>query len=43
MQVRAILESAAEIIKAGGKAKPEIMIPVTCAKTELDQSESDSG
>ncbi|MDP3730873.1 MAG: pyruvate, phosphate dikinase [Candidatus Omnitrophota bacterium] len=36
MQVRAILESAAEIIRAGGKAKPEIMIPVTCAKTELD-------
>ncbi|MDO8536375.1 MAG: pyruvate, phosphate dikinase [Candidatus Omnitrophota bacterium] len=36
MQVRAILEAAAEIIKAGGKAKPEIMIPVTCAKTELD-------
>jgi len=36
MQVRAILEAAAEIIKAGGKAKPEIMIPVTCAKAELD-------
>ncbi len=36
MQVRAILEAAAEIIKAGGKAKPEIMVPVTCAKAELD-------
>lgn len=36
MQVRAILEAAAEITKAGGKAKPEIMVPVTCAKTELD-------
>jgi pyruvate, phosphate dikinase len=36
MQVRAILEASAEIIKAGGKAKPEIMVPVTCAKTELD-------
>ncbi|MDD5174102.1 MAG: pyruvate, phosphate dikinase [Candidatus Omnitrophica bacterium] len=36
MQVRAILESAAEIIKSGGKAKPEIMIPVTCARSELD-------
>jgi pyruvate,orthophosphate dikinase len=36
MQVRAILEAAAEIIKSGGKAKPEIMVPVTCARTELD-------
>ncbi len=36
MQVRAILEAAAEIIVAGGKAKPEIMVPVTCAKAELD-------
>jgi pyruvate,orthophosphate dikinase len=36
MQVRAILESAAEIISSGGKAKPEIMVPVTCAKAELD-------
>ena len=30
MQIRAILESAAELIKAGKKAKPEIMVPVTC-------------
>jgi len=36
MQVRAILESAAEIISSGGKAVPEIMVPVTCAKEELD-------
>ena len=36
MQVRAILEAAAEIISSGGKAKPEIMVPVTCAKSELD-------
>ncbi len=36
MQVRAILEASAELIKEGKKAVPEIMIPVTCAKTELD-------
>jgi len=36
MQVRAILEAAAELIKAGKKADPEIMIPVTCSKSELD-------
>jgi pyruvate,orthophosphate dikinase len=36
MQVRAILEAAAELIKEGKKADPEIMIPVTCAKAELD-------
>ncbi|MBI4978158.1 MAG: pyruvate, phosphate dikinase [Spirochaetes bacterium] len=36
MQVRAILEAAGELIKAGKKAVPEIMIPVTCAVTELD-------
>ena len=35
MQVRAILEAAAELIKAGKKAEPEIMIPVTCAANEL--------
>ncbi len=29
MQVRAIFEAAAELIKAGRKVKPEIMIPVT--------------
>ncbi len=36
MQVRAILEAACELIKEGKKAVPEIMIPVTCAKAELD-------
>jgi len=35
MQVRAILEAAGELIKEGKKAYPEIMIPVTCAQTEL--------
>lgn len=35
MQVRAILEAAAELLKAGKKALPEIMIPVTCVETEL--------
>jgi len=38
MQVRAILESAAEIIKAGKKAQPEIMVPVTCAVAEIDET-----
>lgn len=36
MQVRAILEAAGELVKAGKKAFPEIMIPVTCSVTELD-------
>ncbi|GMU21290.1 MAG: pyruvate, phosphate dikinase [Phycisphaerae bacterium] len=35
MQIRAILEAAAELIKAGKKALPEIMIPVTCDASEL--------
>ncbi len=35
MQVRAILEAAAEIIKSGKKALPEIMVPVTCTVNEL--------
>ncbi|MBE7558093.1 pyruvate, phosphate dikinase [bacterium] len=35
MQVRAILEAAGELIKAGKKALPEIMIPVTCNVEEL--------
>jgi pyruvate, orthophosphate dikinase len=38
MQVRAILESAAELIKAGKQAEPEIMVPVTCDVAELDQT-----
>jgi len=36
MQFRAILESAAELIKEGKKAMPEVMIPVTCCVKELD-------
>jgi pyruvate,orthophosphate dikinase len=36
MQIRAILEAAGELLKEGKKAYPEIMIPVTCAVTELD-------
>jgi len=35
MQIRAILEAAAELIKEGKKAEPEIMIPVTCTVSEL--------
>jgi pyruvate,orthophosphate dikinase len=35
MQLRAIFEAAAELIKAGKKAKPEVMIPVTCDVGEL--------
>ena len=35
MQVRAILEAAAELNKAGKKCQPEIMIPVTCDMNEL--------
>jgi len=35
MQVRAILEATAELLKEGKKALPEIMIPVTCAVEEL--------
>lgn len=34
-QFRAILESAAELIKAGKKVFPEIMIPVVCSVNEL--------
>ncbi|MCP4900409.1 MAG: pyruvate, phosphate dikinase, partial [bacterium] len=37
MQFRAILESAAEIRKEGKACFPEIMVPVTCAKAELDE------
>jgi len=35
MQVRAILESAAELIWDGKKPHPEIMVPVTCDVAEL--------
>lgn len=34
-QLRAIFEAAAELIKAGKKAKPEVMVPVTCDVSEL--------
>lgn len=40
MQVRAILESTAELIKAGTKAYPEIMIPVTCSVNELSHQKA---
>jgi pyruvate, orthophosphate dikinase len=36
MQVRAILEATAELIKSGKPVESEIMIPVTCTKSELD-------
>lgn len=35
MQVRAIFEATAELLKAKKKPYPEIMIPVTCVDTEL--------
>jgi pyruvate, orthophosphate dikinase len=35
MQIRAILEATAELLKAGIKAFPEIMVPVTCTVNEL--------
>jgi len=35
MQFRAILEAAAELLKAGKKVFPEIMIPVVCTVSEL--------
>jgi len=36
MQVRAILEAAAELKKAGKDPKPELMVPVTCDVSELE-------
>ncbi|HPN66377.1 MAG TPA: pyruvate, phosphate dikinase, partial [Candidatus Omnitrophota bacterium] len=36
MQIRAILESAAELVKEGKKPYPEIMIPVVCDVKELE-------
>ena len=35
MQIRAILEATAEIVKSGKKAFAEIMVPVTCSVNEL--------
>lgn len=36
MQVRAILEASAELLKEGKKVEPEIMIPVVCDVKELE-------
>ncbi|MCX5838557.1 MAG: pyruvate, phosphate dikinase, partial [Deltaproteobacteria bacterium] len=36
MQIRAIFECAAELIRTGRKCVPEIMVPVTCDVSELD-------
>jgi pyruvate, orthophosphate dikinase len=36
MQIRAIFESAAELVKEGKQPHPEIMVPVTCDVSELD-------
>ncbi|HEY7315606.1 MAG TPA: pyruvate, phosphate dikinase [Gemmataceae bacterium] len=36
MQIRAILESAAELKKAGKDPQPELMVPVTCDVSELE-------
>jgi len=35
MQIRAILEAAAEYIKGGGRVAPEIMVPQVCTLEEL--------
>jgi pyruvate,orthophosphate dikinase len=40
MQVRAILEAAAELRAEGKKALPEIMIPVTCTVNELKDQQA---
>ncbi len=40
MQVRAILEAAAELLKEGKKVQPEIMIPVVGAVAELDHQKA---
>ncbi|MBE0676386.1 MAG: pyruvate, phosphate dikinase [Bacteroidales bacterium] len=36
MQIRAIFEATAELLREGKQPKPEIMVPVTCDVTELD-------
>jgi pyruvate,orthophosphate dikinase len=38
MQVRAIFEAAAELKLSGKSPKPEIMVPVTCDASELDNT-----
>ncbi|MDD4013127.1 MAG: pyruvate, phosphate dikinase [Candidatus Omnitrophica bacterium] len=40
MQVRAILEAAADLVKSGKKAYPEIMVPVTCTQNELENQKA---
>jgi pyruvate,orthophosphate dikinase len=40
MQVRAVYEAAAELIRAGTKCLPEIMIPVTCDTNEFDHQKA---
>ncbi len=35
MQIRAILEAAAELLRSGKKVQPEVMIPITSTATEL--------
>jgi pyruvate,orthophosphate dikinase len=39
MQIRAIFEGAAELLKAGKQPHPEIMVPVTCDVAELNVTE----
>ncbi len=36
MQIRGVLEGAAELKKAGKDPRPELMVPVTCTVKELD-------
>lgn len=43
MQVRAILEATAELLKAGRQCKPEIMVPVTCEAAELKHQKAICG
>ncbi|MCX7927597.1 MAG: pyruvate, phosphate dikinase [Candidatus Omnitrophica bacterium] len=40
MQIRAIFEAAAELIKEGKKPYPEIMIPVVCDVKELEHQQA---
>jgi len=40
MQVRAIFEGAAELLKAGKKPHPEIMIPVVCDVNEIKDQQA---
>lgn len=40
MQARAVFEASAELIKAGKKPHPEIMIPVTCTLAELEDQKA---